>query len=244
MLRDDHSSSPGLAAGIQQPTRGFIPPCRFRRTKGSSSSRTNSASRASSPLLFGLAPRGVCHALDITAEAVGSYPTFSPLPTSRTFEDVPKVFLRAITGLRAAGGIFSVALSVNSSTGFSLCLLLRRHIPRAPPKLRRLESVLPLPWRYQAHCPPLLAQSGVRTFLPPSPLARSRPAIASSSPANSIISRDPLLSSGLLPWRSVIISLQAASRILLLSAPSRPTLLLCRTSTPGLCPPPQSPSSC
>jgi hypothetical protein len=140
-------------------------------------SQKHPSSRASSPLLFGLAPRGVCHALDITAEAVGSYPTFSPLPTSRTFEDVPKVFLRAITGLRAAGGIVSVALSVNSSTGFSLCLLLRRHIPRAPPKLRRLESVLPLPWRYQAHCPPLLAQSGVRTFLPPSPLARSRPAI-------------------------------------------------------------------
>ena len=89
-------------------------------------SQKHSSSRASSPLLFGLAPRGVCHALDITAEAVGSYPTFSPLPTSRTFEDVPKVFLRAITGLRAAGGIVSVALSVNSSTGFSLCLLLRR----------------------------------------------------------------------------------------------------------------------
>ena len=69
-------------------------------------------SRASSPLLFGLAPRGVCHAPDIAAGAVGSYPTFSPLPASAPCEDVPKVFLRAITGLHTAGGIFSVALSV------------------------------------------------------------------------------------------------------------------------------------
>jgi hypothetical protein len=51
-------------------------------------------------------------------------PPFHPYPHRVPFEDVPKVFLRAITGLRAAGGIFSVALSVNSSTGFSLCFFL------------------------------------------------------------------------------------------------------------------------
>ena len=34
------------------------------------------------PSLFGLAPCGVCHALCITAQAVRSYRTFSPLPTS------------------------------------------------------------------------------------------------------------------------------------------------------------------
>ena len=114
-------------------------------------------------------------------------PPFHPYPHRVPFEDVPKVFLRAITGLRAAGGIFSVALSVNSSTGFSLFLSRRRISSRVPPKHHRLKSVLPPPWRYQAHCPSpsgltaqgysLLAQSGVRTFLPPSPLARSRPAI-------------------------------------------------------------------
>jgi len=43
--------------------------------------------------LFGLAPRGVYRAFDVTTEAVGSYPTISPLPRSR-------------------GGMFSVALSV------------------------------------------------------------------------------------------------------------------------------------
>jgi len=31
-------------------------------------------------LLFGLAPGGVYHALDVTIEAVRSYRTFSPLP--------------------------------------------------------------------------------------------------------------------------------------------------------------------
>jgi hypothetical protein len=44
-----------------------------------------SSSRASSPLLFGLAPRGVFRAPGIAAGAVGSYPTFSPLPTELAF---------------------------------------------------------------------------------------------------------------------------------------------------------------
>jgi hypothetical protein len=54
----------------------------------------------------------------------------------------------------------------------------RRIFSRVPPMNHRLKSVLPPPWRYQAHCPSpsgltaqgysLLAQSGVRTFLPPS----------------------------------------------------------------------------
>src|SRR6266478_4506393 len=52
------------------------------RCRGGSAfaSRTCSASRAGSPLLFGLAPRGVFHAPDVAIGAVGSYPTFSPLP--------------------------------------------------------------------------------------------------------------------------------------------------------------------
>ncbi len=35
------------------------------------------------PSLFGLAPCGVYHAFDLTAEAVRSYRTFSPLPAAR-----------------------------------------------------------------------------------------------------------------------------------------------------------------
>jgi hypothetical protein len=37
---------------------------------------------ASPPLLFGLAPRGVFRAPDVAIRAVGSYPTFSPLPNA------------------------------------------------------------------------------------------------------------------------------------------------------------------
>jgi hypothetical protein len=131
-------------------------------------------------------------------------PPFHPYPHRVPFEDVPKVFLRAITGLRAAGGIFSVALSVNSSTGFSLCFFFARTFPtRVPPKLHRLMSVLPPPWRYQAHCPSpsgltaqgysLLAQSGVRTFLPPGPLARSGPAIVQLTRHSHYIARSAAL---------------------------------------------------
>ncbi len=52
-------------------------------------------SRVSSPLLFGLAPRGVYLAPDVATGAVRSYRTFSPLP--RCYR----------------GGMFSVALSVS-----------------------------------------------------------------------------------------------------------------------------------
>jgi len=50
--------------------------------------------------LFSLAPDGVCPAGDITAAAVRSCRTFSPLPASGK--------------RRTAGGVFSVALSVGS----------------------------------------------------------------------------------------------------------------------------------
>ena len=127
LLRDDHSSSPGLATGIQRPTRGSILPCRLRRTKGSSLSRALSPSRAASPLLFGLAPRGVSVPASLLTPRWALTPPFHPYLRCAPFEDIPKVFLRAITGIRSAGGIFSVALSVNSSTGFSLCFLPSRH---------------------------------------------------------------------------------------------------------------------
>ena len=71
-----------------RPTRGFIPSKRRTASQGKilrTASRFSgpSASRASSSLLFGLAPRGVCQAPDIATGTVGSYPTFSPLPVRR-----------------------------------------------------------------------------------------------------------------------------------------------------------------
>jgi hypothetical protein len=59
-------------------------------------SRHVPAPKRVTPPLFGLAPCGVCPATAITDGAVRSYRTFSPLPAAE-----------------AAGGMFSVALSVN-----------------------------------------------------------------------------------------------------------------------------------
>lgn len=46
---------------------------------------------------------------------------FTLAKRSERCEDVPQVFLRDATVLHSAGGLFSVALSVNSDTGFNLC---------------------------------------------------------------------------------------------------------------------------
>ena len=69
------------------------------------------------------------------------------------FEDVSQVFLRDATVLLSAGGIFSVALSVNSGTGFSLWIFPRYTTHIAQTKPHRLKSAPPYPWRYQARCP-------------------------------------------------------------------------------------------
>src|SRR5215470_10968620 len=74
----DHSSGPPITEWLKRPTR------RLRR-----------AEQARVPFLFGLAPCGVCHAPCITARAVRSYRTFSPLPRPC-----------------GRGGMLSVALSV------------------------------------------------------------------------------------------------------------------------------------
>ncbi len=92
--RDGHSSGTHVAMRLARPTRtaGWKLPRRL----------------PSAPLLFGLAPGGVCHAASVAGRAVGSYPTFSPLPRrrfGRPFQGRPK-------GRR--GGLLSVALSLGS----------------------------------------------------------------------------------------------------------------------------------
>lgn len=85
--------APASRPGSSNLPEGSSFPATCATVKGALSlSRKHSSSRASSPLLFGLAPRGVCHALDIAAEAVGSYSTFSPLPTLRTIRRCPEGF--------------------------------------------------------------------------------------------------------------------------------------------------------
>ena len=172
LLRDDHSSSPGLATGIERPTRGFILPCGLHHTQGSLFFRTRSASRASSALLFGLAPRGVCRAGIIADAAVGSYPTFSPLPSLRSIERHPEGF----------------------PPGYHRDTLRRRYILCGT--FRDAILANRIPWRYQARCPILFlrlaAETAYRTyrwcpdFPPAQPLAQPGQR-SSSSPANLII---------------------------------------------------------
>ncbi len=118
-------------------------------------------SRASSPLLFGLAPRGVFHALVIADEAVGSYPTFSPLPAQRALRDVSQVFLRDATVLRWAGGLI-------------FCGTIRGFVFGAkPPGVTRRVALS----RVLANKTFATPQDGVRTFLPPLRFATQQPAI-------------------------------------------------------------------
>ena len=135
--RGDHSSSPGIATGIQQPTRGFSSTMAFATANGARFlSKARSASRAGSPLLFGLAPRGVFRASGVATGAVGSYPTFSPLPNVASILGVAQVSLR---------DCHSAAFRRRSI----LCGTFRDAVVAA--SLPRHFNLVP--WRYQARCP-------------------------------------------------------------------------------------------
>ena len=89
--QDDHSSGPRITAGLKRPTRRFGAPSRHalrRRCKlfalMAKCTVRNACSDGESSSLFGLAPCGVCPARSITAAAVRSYRTFSPLPRRRS----------------------------------------------------------------------------------------------------------------------------------------------------------------
>jgi hypothetical protein len=69
--------------------------------------------RAGPPLLFDLAPRGVFRAPNVAIRAVGSYPTFSPLPNALDRRRRAQGFAWGLPPRsKLTGGLFSVALSV------------------------------------------------------------------------------------------------------------------------------------
>ncbi len=116
LLRDDHSSSPGLATGIERPTRGFILPCRLhRRRKGACCFRRAQRAGPALPSYLVLHHAGFAVPAPLLAPRWALTPPFHPYLRCVPSKDIPKVFLRAITGIRPAGGIFSVALSVTRS---------------------------------------------------------------------------------------------------------------------------------
>jgi hypothetical protein len=103
LRRDGHSSGPRITAGLKRPTRRFGAPSqhasrRFRRSSLSLSEPTEPAGTSS---LFGLAPCGVCPARHITAAAVRSSRTFSPLPRPFT-----RIRLAADGSLRMSGAVY------------------------------------------------------------------------------------------------------------------------------------------
>jgi len=56
--RDDHSSSPGLAAGIERPTRGLIRPDGLHHTNGNASFNALSEPGRLSPPIWSCTARG------------------------------------------------------------------------------------------------------------------------------------------------------------------------------------------
>jgi len=102
-------------------------------------------------------------------------PPFHPYLRRAPFEDISKVFLRAITGMRSAGGIFSVALSVNSSTGFRPCFAQNPQAQVCATAPLALPGALPFfAPAAPGLCPALRSRRGVRTFLPLSRSGGSR----------------------------------------------------------------------
>jgi len=155
--RDDHSSRSRIAPGLEQPTR------ESQQVAPSSCLHTG---WASPPLLFGLAPRGVFRAPDVATRAVGSYPTFSPLPNG-------------LRRNRQGCGFPQACRRGDSITGgLIFCGTFRSRVLFAC--LRKLQNATP--WRYQARRPVVrhsceLRTMGVRTFLPSAFLAKRKPAI-------------------------------------------------------------------
>ncbi len=128
--RGDHSSRSRIASGLKRPTRGL------------------KTGRASPPLLFGLAPRVVCRASGVAARAVGSYPTFSPLPcTARLWKTNRRFRLRL--------AIEASWLAVANHQPY------RRSILCGTVRGRAFAGSTP--WRYQARCPAVSGLSSTPT---------------------------------------------------------------------------------
>ena len=162
--RGDHSSRSRIAPGLQQPTRGS------ERAALSSSAH---AGWASPPLLFGLAPRGVFRAPDITVGAVGSYPTFSPLPD-------------ALDRKRPASGFAEGRPPRCELTGgLIFCGTFRSRDASA----NSHPSPLALPGALPCRSRPLRARCSRSPDFPPAPTSRSRRSPGSSAKLNYSLSR-------------------------------------------------------
>ena len=163
--RDGHSSGTPVTGRLARPTRTIGPGNRPGRPRPPASS------------LFGLAPGGVYHAVPVAGDAVGSYPTLSPLPAR------PK----------PAGGLLSVALSLGSPPPG-----VTRHRVSMEPGLSSPASFRPVPERPSGRLVVLIKAA----FRPPSrgqakrpprqrtarPISSTRPISSSRTPTPASIS--------------------------------------------------------
>jgi len=133
----------------------------------------NSTSRAGSPLLFGLAPRGVFRASGVATRAVGSYPTFSPLPNETSCSKTSRRFTCAMPPCCVPPAVHFLWHFpwANWPTPAEACAT--QIAPLALPGALPFTLSPPLSGRRVT----LMTQDGVRTFLPPGHLAMTRPAI-------------------------------------------------------------------
>ena len=152
LRRDDHSSSPGLATGIERPTRGFVSPLSLRRVKRSTFVCTKGAQRAGPALPSYL----VLHLAGFAMPPM--------LPPGRWALTPP--FHPCLRPNHTTSRRFSSGLSPGCTRRrFVLCGTFRDAAVSGR-----------IPWRYQARCPHRLRGFGVRTFLPPGPCG-TQPAI-------------------------------------------------------------------
>jgi hypothetical protein len=107
-------------------------PAAYPRVDPPVSCETGVTGRTSPPLLFGLAPRGVYRAPDVTIGAVGSYPTVSPLPNASHDWGAAQGSASGCSQVGSAGGLLSVALSVAEPSRARLPGVTRRAVLRSP----------------------------------------------------------------------------------------------------------------
>lgn len=135
----DHSSRPRLAARLQQPTRGLLAASACACAAEALACATARRAGPALPSYLALHHAGFSVPRLLPDERWALTPPFHPCLRNQHFEDVSQVSLLDATVLHSTGGLFSVALSVNGSTDFSLC-----YYP--PGVTRRVAHAREFPW--------------------------------------------------------------------------------------------------
>lgn len=165
--RGDHSSRPRIASGLKQPTRGSQLFALASKTPFIRKSELRASIRAGPalPSYLALLHAGFSVPRMLPSGRWALTPPFHPCQMRSTERGGLPVFPKACRRGASITG------------GFIFCGTFRS---RAAECFRAFCGATP--WRYQARCPAVagsceFATAGVRTFLPPIPLARSGPAI-------------------------------------------------------------------